>query len=135
MRSSYNEASGRIDENVCIRIYKLFGNYKSDNLAFDLAAKNIEIRRCRMLSGNHHGIDAHRYAVIVFYRNLSLSVGIQISHDTVFSHFGKTFGQTVRKIDRHRHQRLRLVAGITEHHTLVAGADIICGGIAVLGFI
>ena len=40
---------------------------------------------------------------------------------------GEPVGQPVREPDRHRHEVVGLVAGVAEHHALVAGADLVVG--------
>ena len=61
--------------------------------------------------------------VIVFDRDLGLSVGSQIRKCSVFSDLCQSFGKLMGKIDRIRHVVFALVGRVTEHHTLVAGAD------------
>ena len=87
-----------------------------------------------VLGGDHDGVDAHgMVVVVVFYRHLALGVGAQvalalsfgsdISHGRLLAADFREFLQEMvaeaygeRDIDR------GLVAGVAEHHSLVAGA-------------
>ena len=81
-----------------------------------------------VLAGNNNGIHAHGFAVIVFNGNLALAIRAQIIHRAVFAHFGQALGQLVGQADGQRHQLGGFVAGITEHHALVAGTGNIIVG-------
>ena len=54
--------------------------------------------------------------------HLSFTVGTKVRQHAVLSHLGKTRGKPMGKRYRKRHKLLRLVAGISEHHTLIARA-------------
>ena len=43
----------------------------------------------------------------------------------VLAHLGEPAGEPVREPDRHRHEVVGVVAGVAEHHPLVAGADLV----------
>ena len=78
-----------------------------------------------MLGGQHHGVHADRLAaVVVLHGDLGLAVGTQIVHQTLLAHIGQALGHLVCDRDGQRHQLRRLVAGVAEHHALVAGAVI-----------
>ncbi len=55
--------------------------------------------------------------------DLALAVRTQIIHLAVLAHLGQALCQLVCQADGHGHQLRGLVAGITEHHALVARAD------------
>ncbi len=65
---------------------------------------------------------ADRTAVGVADGDLGLAVGAEVGERLVLAHRGEPLGQPVGEVDRHRHQRLGLVAGVAEHHPLVACA-------------
>ena len=75
-----------------------------------------------MLAGDDHRIHPDGLAVVVFHRHLALPVGTQVGQQAALAHLGQTLGQLVGQADRQRHQFRRFVAGIAEHHSLVAGA-------------
>ncbi len=88
-----------------------------------------------MLGGDQHGIDALRLAVGIFHGHLALAIRAQPGKRASLAHFSQRAGQFVRQVDGHGHQLGGLVAGITEHHALVAGADQVdLVLVAVLGF-
>ena len=76
-----------------------------------------------MLSGQYYCLYSRYFVIVVLYRNLRFAVGAQVIEDTLFSHLSKSCGKLMRKVDRHRHKRRRLLASIAEHHTLVTCAD------------
>ena len=82
-----------------------------------------------MLAGDDHGIHTERLAVlIVLHGDLALAVRAQIVQLAALAHLGQALGQLVGQADGHGHQLRGLVAGITEHHALVAcTADLIVG--------
>ena len=86
-----------------------------------------------MLSGDYDGVNAHRLAVgSVFHCHLALrvrakigaqmTVGVNVGHSVlVATDFGQFAQQAVAQVERQRHVGIGLVAGIAEHHALVAG--------------
>ena len=76
-----------------------------------------------MLSGNNNGIYANRFSVLIFNGNLSLSVGTEVFQRAFLSHLCQLLCEAVSKRYGKRHKLGGLVAGVAEHHALVAGAD------------
>ena len=73
--------------------------------------------------GDDHGVDARRLAVlVVLHRHLALAVGAQVGQLAALAHRGQLAAQLVRQRDGRGHQLGGLVAGVAEHHALVAGA-------------
>ena len=66
-----------------------------------------------------------RDAVLVLDRHLRLAVGAEVRQRAVLADLGEPLGQPVREPDRHRHEVIGLVAGVAEHHPLVARADLV----------
>ena len=77
-----------------------------------------------MLGRDNDGIDALWNAgIAVLNGHLALGVGTQIGHLlTLLADVGQGTHNEVSQVERDRHKVLRLVGGITEHHTLIAGA-------------
>ena len=73
-----------------------------------------------VLAGNDHRVDAHGLAVVVLDGDLALAVRAQVIQRAVLAHLGQALGQLVGQADGQRHQLGRLVAGVAEHHALVA---------------
>ncbi len=94
----------------------------------------LEVRD--MLGGDHDAGRRRRLAVDVAQRDLALGVGQQALDRLVVDvpQFADTVQDGVSVVDRRRHQRVGLAAGVAEHHALVAGALIlVAGGIHTLG--
>ncbi len=90
-----------------------------------------------VLSGDHYGVDTQRTIVLViFHCDLALGVGTQISEHSsallpchmlcLAAYVGELAKQTMGKIKGERHIIGSLVAGIAEHHALVAGTLSLC---------
>jgi hypothetical protein len=75
-----------------------------------------------VLCGNDDGIDAARFAVLIFHGHLRFAVGPHPFENLFLAHFGQTFGQSMGQHDRHRHELGRFIGGIPKHEALVAGA-------------
>ena len=92
-----------------------------------------------MLAGDDHSIHTHGLVVlIVLHSDLALAIRTQIVHLAVLAHLGQALCQLVSQTDGHRHQLRGLIAGITEHHALIActahlivGAQCDVGALAV----
>src|SRR5688500_3662734 len=83
-----------------------------------------------MLRRDDDGVDGHGMAVLVDDGDLSLAVGAEPFHAGTTA-VGQSSGDPVREEYRHRHQLLRLVRRVAEHHALVAGAT----GVYPLGYV
>ena len=92
-----------------------------------------------MLAGNDHSIHTHGLVVlVVLHSDLTLAVRTQIVHLAVLAHLGQALCQLVSQTDGHGHQLRGLIAGIAEHHALIActahlivGAQCDVGALAV----
>ena len=81
-------------------------------------------------------VGADRLAVDVAQRDLALGVGQQALDRLVVDvpQLADAVQDGVRVVDRRRHQRVGLAAGVAEHHALVAGALVlVAGGVHALG--
>ena len=77
-----------------------------------------------VLGRDDDGVYAHRTVLLVIlHRYLRLGVGAQVGH-LVFlaAQDGQFAQQQVREVEGERHVVVGLVAGVAEHHALVAGA-------------
>ena len=75
-----------------------------------------------MLGGKNDRIHGHGLAVFIFHRHLTLSIGAQPWECSILAHLGQAAGQLVRQRDGQWHQLRGLIAGIAEHHALIARA-------------
>ena len=76
-----------------------------------------------VLGGDEHRVDGDRSAVFVGDRHLGLAVGPQIGHLAGAANLGEPHRESVRQPDRQRHEVVVVVAGVAEHHALVARAE------------
>ena len=92
----------------------------SNDLAADVLMQLLLADVGAVLGGNDHRVDAHGLAVVVLHGDLALAVRAQVIQRAVLAHLGQALGQLVGQGDGQRHQLGRLVAGVAEHHALVA---------------
>ena len=87
-----------------------------------------------MLGGDHDGGAAQHAAVgVIFHGDLALAVGAQPGELAALARLGQAAAELVGHGDGRGHQLGGLVAGIAEHHTLVAGPHQVQGvGVAAL---
>ena len=78
-----------------------------------------------VLRRDDHRIDPDRREAVVFDGHLALGVGPQPGNRAVLPQVGDPVDDPVRQRDRQRHQLGGVVAGEAEHHSLVAGADVL----------
>ena len=91
------------------------------NVCMDLFLSNISI----MLSRKNNCLKTCRLSFfIVLNSNLALTVRSEEIGISVLSYIGKFLGKLVSKTYRKRHKFLRIIIGITEHHTLITGTQI-----------
>ena len=92
----------------------------SDHILADLLERNLRA----VLGGDDNGVHADRAVVLVVLdRNLALAVRTEVGEHAALADLGQTLCQLMRQRNRQRHKLRRLVAGIAEHHALIAGAD------------
>mmetsp|Transcript_135828 Transcript_135828/g.434543 ORF Transcript_135828/g.434543 Transcript_135828/m.434543 type:complete len:217 (-) Transcript_135828:59-709(-) len=89
----------------------------------------LGLQRLRVLRGDDHGVDlAGLHGAVgmldVLDGHLGLAVGAQPPERAVLAHVRELLAQTRGHGVRQRHAVLSLVAGVSEHDALVAGADV-----------
>jgi hypothetical protein len=92
--------------------------------------QRLDVDALAMLRRDEHALDLDRASptvrvLLVAHRDLRLAVRPQIEQVVRLPHRCEPPRETVREHDRHRHQLLRLVGGVAEHHPLVTGADLV----------
>lgn len=78
-----------------------------------------------VLGGNEHLLDSFGLAIDIADRNLSFAVGAKERKRAVLANLGQTLREAMRQVNGHRHERARFVAGVAEHHALVARAGFV----------
>ena len=140
LRTANHEAAGRIDQ--VLRVFQpLRWNHRLDD-AFHHGFDERGFHRVAhthlgaVLAGNDNGLHAVRAAIHIAHGDLRLGIGAQKRQSAVLAQFGLALHQAVGVVDRCGHQLGRFIAGIAEHHALVAGSGIqaiIAGVIDALG--
>lgn len=87
----------------------------------DFFKRYIRIMLCR----NDNIIQSYRTISIIFDRDLCFSIRTQIWQNAILTHLRQPFCQIGREHIAERHKSFCLITGISEHHSLITGADII----------
>ena len=134
-RAADHEPAGRVDEEVLAqlgRVVELLGQDRLNDVLPEVV-RDHRFGALAVLRGDQELLDLDRPAVDVAHADLGLAVGAQVVERAGLSHRGEPLGEAVRQRDRQRHQRVRLVAGVAEHHPLVTRAGhvelVVVGGV------
>jgi hypothetical protein len=133
LRSANDEAAGRVNEILGLLRQHPRGDDLLDDvfdeIFFDLRVLHVR----RVLRGNDHVHDLDGRVVFIADRDLRLGVGTEPGNFARLADLRQLAAETVRKHDRRRHELGRLVARVTEHDALVAGA--LLRGLFALGLL
>ena len=124
LRPADDKAPGRVDEVAGVFVDQPGGQHRLDDLLNDLPAQQIEVGLGAVLGGDDHCRDVDRHPVLVGDGDLALAVRPQMAHAAVPAHLGQPPGELVGERDGQRHLLGGFVAGVAEHHALVAGAGL-----------
>ena len=100
------------------------GDEDIDDVVLDAGQHLLVLVELVVLGRDDDGVDALRDAgVAVLDSHLTLGIRTQIGHLlTLLADVGQSAHDEVCQVERDGHKVLRLVGGITEHHTLIAGS-------------
>ena len=128
-----HEIAGRVDQEVggllrhpALRQRRL--DRGRDHLLDQAGRVLLAVAALLVVLGRDHDLGAaDRLAVDILHRDLALGVGLQVGELAVAALLRQHLQDLVREVDRRGHVRallvhFALVAGVTEHHALVAGA-------------
>ena len=129
LRSADDEASGRIDIDLCLLIQQFCRHSGFDHQVDHIPADLLQLRLRGVLGRDHDGVHAHRPSLLVILDgDLGLSVRPEVVHKPLLADLRQALGQLMRQGDCKRHLFRRLIAGIAEHHALVpCSADLVVG--------
>ena len=122
VRSSDDEAAGRVDEDPGVLVHHVAGDDALYDLLRDIRAQHLVRHEVAVLRGDDNRIDADRTSLVVLDRHLRLAVGAQIVEEAVTPRARKALHELVREHDRQRHQLVGFGAGVAEHQPLIARA-------------
>src|SRR6185312_5985219 len=125
-RPADDEAPGRVDEVLGLG-EQLLGELLLDDFLDDGFAQRLVLHVLAVLRRHDDGVDADGTIVLVAHRDLCLAVGAGPRQRALLARGRQALGQAVRVGDRRRHQLLGVVAGVAEHHALVASALLVLG--------
>jgi len=124
-----DERTARVDQDAAIVRAPLDGDHHVDDFARDDVVQRARGDIGRVLRRQHDRDDLDRAAVLVPEADLRLRVGAQPVDVARTPQLRMSPHQAMRGLDRRRHGLRRLVAGVTEHEALVAGAERAVGAI------
>ncbi len=134
-----DKAAGGVHIDLRLAVQQSGGHGGLDDQLDHILADLLQRHVGAVLGGQHHGIHADGLAVLaVFHGDLGLAVGTKIVHQALLPHVGQTLGHLLCDGDSQGHQLRRLVAGIAEHHALVAGAVVqlaLTGGFGLVALV
>ena len=128
LRAAHNKAAGGVDVVLGVLVQQLGGDDLFDDLVEDVLVQLFLADLGAVLAGDDHSVDAHRLAVVILNGDLALAVRAQVVEGAVLADLGQSLGQLVGQADGQGHQFGGLIAGIAEHHALVA-----CTGNIIVG--
>ena len=118
-----HEAAGGVGQQLVLVVGELLGQQRVDHVLPQVGLEQgLDVEAGLVLAGDEHRLQADGPAVLVLERDLGLAVGPQVGQHARLAHLGQPLGQPVGQPDRQRHEVFGLVAGVAEHHPLVAGA-------------
>ena len=125
--AAHDEAAGSVDEDVAVLLVEEAGGLEhgTDDLALH-GLDDVGLGSAfSVLRGHDDVVDAHGAAVLVLEGHLRLAVRAEEVDDAFLAHFGEAHGELMGPENGSGHERGCLVAGVAEHHALVAGALIL----------
>ena len=123
MRAADLESARGVDKILCVFIEQFARNTRFDDVFLYISSEFLAGNALAVLRGNDDRLHPLHFAVFVFNRNLTFSVGTKIRQQTALSHFGEFSREFMRKRESHGHIFFRFVRGVTEHHSLIARAE------------
>ena len=129
-RSANHEAAGGVDVVNGLAVHKLVGQQWAHHLLKYFAAQAIVVGVSVVLGRDHHGCNARRLFVPVLHAYLRLGVGPEVVGTAGLSQLREVRNDRVRQGYGQGHELGRLVAGVTEHKPLVAGALLLVPAVA-----
>src|SRR5699024_8883606 len=117
-----DEPPGGVDEVFGVLVQQGGGDDGPDHLVHHIGPQPVHLDVLPVLGGDDHRVHPDGAVALVLHRHLAFAVGAQIVHLAALAHLGQAAGQLVGQADGQGHQLGGLVAGVAEHHALVAGA-------------
>ena len=107
---------------LVVVVGELFGDDRLDDVLDQIGPDHrVAVDAVVVLGGDEHGLEPNRLAVLVVEGDLGLAVGAEVRDGPGLADLGEALGHAVGDVDRHRHEDVGLVAGVAEHHALIAG--------------
>ena len=123
VRSTDDETAGRIDEVLGVLINHILRKDRIKDILSDVFVDLFLADLSIMLCGQYDSLQAYRLSILILHRDLALSIRSEILQSSILANLRQLQAQLVGKVDRERHIVIRLIGGVSEHHSLVAGSD------------
>ena len=121
--TALDEAAGGIDIVLGVLIQHVGGDDHPDDLLDHVLADLLQGDVRVVLGGDDHGVHPDRAVVLVIlHRDLALAVRPHVGHQAGLADQGHLLAQLLGQRQGQGHQLGGLVAGVAEHHALVASA-------------
>ena len=123
MRAAQFELAGGVHQNLEVVVGELCRQRRTDHVLDEIGLNGgLGIYTRLMLRGDEHGPEGDRLVALVIEGDLGLPVRAQVREYPGLTNLGQASGKAVSQPDRQRHEVFGLVAGVPEHHALIAGA-------------
>ena len=118
-----DKAAGGIDIVFGVLVQQLRRHGGLDHQLDHVPADLLQLRLRAVLGGDDDGVHPDGATLLVILDgDLGLAIGPEIGNQPLLADLGQALGQLVAERDGQGHQLRGLVAGVAEHHALVAGA-------------
>ena len=125
-RSAEYEAAGRVNKVLGVIVQQVRRDHavgQRDQILFDGRLQNVRT----VLRAHQNGVHAlGRVVGVVLHRYLGFTVRAEVGKVVRLALGGHLSGDAVRQRDRQRHELLGFPRRVSDHHPLVAGADLAC---------
>ena len=123
VRAAEDELARRVHVEAHRARVEVARQHRADHVLDHVALDRRVVVAIFVLGGDEHRVDADGSTVLVGDRHLGLAVGPQVGHLPGAAHLAQAHREAVGQPDRQRHEVVVVVAGVAEHHALVARAE------------
>ncbi len=117
-----DEAAGGVDIDLGVLVHEPGGDGGLDDQGDHILPNLLQLH-----------VGAGLVVLVIFHGDLGLAVGTEVVHLSLLADLGQALGHLMGQGNGQRHELRGLVAGVAEHHALVAGAVVQLGVAALLG--
>ena len=126
-----DETTRRVDPELRLLIDQVLRDDRVDDLVEDRFAERLVLHALRVLRRDDDRVDARDLAAFVLTGDLGLAVGAEPVDLALLADVCEAARESMREIDRHRHEVLGLVDREAEHQALIARALLLVHALAL----